>query len=51
MSNDDKLKILNILKDFILRVASENDKKTPDEVAILPTMCQLLLEHSYALDI
>ena len=50
-ANVDKVKILNMLQDFVLRVASDTDNKWPEEVAVLPAVATLLLESSYLLDV
>ena len=43
-ANVDKVKILNMLQDFVLRVASDTENKWPEEVAVLPAVAELLIQ-------
>lgn len=44
LSKDDKVNIMNVLRDFVLRVASDTDNKWPVEVEVLPAITQILLQ-------
>lgn len=44
LTNNERLEIKDICLNFIRRVGSEDSKKTPAEVAILPEILQLLLD-------
>ena len=43
LTKDDKINLVNALRDFVIRVASETNNKQPEEVAVLPAVAGLLL--------
>lgn len=50
LNKDDRENVMNVLRDFVLRVASDTDNKWPSEVAVLPAITELFLTNSYLLN-
>ena len=49
-SDKEKLTLKKALWGFICRVSDFEGKRLPEEIAILPAMTQVLLDHSFPLD-
>ncbi len=47
LTKDDKVNIMNVLRDFVLRVASDTDNKWPVEVEVLPAVAKLLIDSNH----
>ena len=47
MTENEKEEVVNALREFVLRVSSDTDKKTPEEVNILPAMTELFFYKTY----
>ena len=42
MTKEQREKIIEVLVEFVVRVATENKSKTPEEVAVLPAIAGIL---------
>lgn len=51
MSDEDKMTVLNSLRDFVVRVLSDTDNRTPEEIRILPAITKILLDENYLLEL
>ena len=47
MTEDEKAEIVKALREFVLRVSSDTDKKTPEEVNILPAIAKVLFDNNH----
>lgn len=51
LSDEDKMTVLNSLRDFVVRVLSDTDNRTPEEIHILPAITKILLDENYLLEL